>query len=196
MKNIQSLYIVLVFLMLVSCNSKNETESQEDKIEYQTYVDDYGDSQLMGQVTQELIMAEPYSDWYVDNYNSYQSDTEIISNIKEPIQGYDIEAFFGTWCEDSQRDLPVFYKILKDSGYDHKQIQLIAVGGEDQGELYKKTPNGETDGKEITNVPTFIFYKDGIEVNRIVESAVGNSIEEDVMRIVTGEIYRANYTSN
>ena len=36
----------------------------------------------------------------------------------------------------------------------------------------KQTLNGETNGMEITNTPTVIFYKDDLEMNRIVETPV------------------------
>ena len=56
----------------------------------------------------------------------------------------------------------------------------------------KKTPTGSATGNGITNVPTFIFYKDGKEVNRIVESPV-EFLEDDILAILSGSDYKHTY---
>jgi hypothetical protein len=48
------------------------------------------------------------------------------------------------------------------------------------------------DGFDITNVPTFIFYRNGKEINRIVESPV-ISLEKDMLSILAGEVYKHTY---
>ena len=47
-------------------------------------------------------------------------------------------------------------------------------------------------GLNITNVPTFIFYKNGKEVNRIVESP-RVSLEQDMIDIINGNNYKHIY---
>ena len=59
-------------------------------------------------------------------------------------------------------------------------------------ENYKKGPNGEEDGYNIHRVPTFIFYKNGKEVNRIVEYPK-ETLERDIKNIVTNQRYFPNY---
>ena len=56
----------------------------------------------------------------------------------------------------------------------------------------KKTPTGSATENGITNVPTFIFYKDGKEVNRIVESPV-EFLEDDILAILSGSDYKHTY---
>lgn len=186
---------LLVFLILpFSCTQKAIVQVPEKQVELQTYEDRRGRENLIGETNQAALQVEPYASWYTKNYDKYFPNEEIISELKKTIQAFDIEVYYGTWCGDSKRDIPKFYKILNDSGYNLNRLLIVAVGNE--GDLYKKSPDGETEGKNITNVPTFIFYKDGVEVNRIVESAVGKSLEEDVLKIVTGQAYRANYAKN
>ena len=43
----------------------------------------------------------------------------------------------------------------------------------------------ETEGLNIEKVPTFIFYKNGIEIGRIIESPE-KSIEKDFLKILNG----------
>jgi len=44
----------------------------------------------------------------------------------------------------------------------------------------------------ITNIPTFIFYKNGKEMHRIVESPM-ESLEKDMLKIITGQPYKHAY---
>ena len=92
----------------------------------------------------------------------------------------------GTWCEDSQRETPNFIKILKQVDFDFNNLELITVNRE------KITPQGLENGLNITNVPTFIFYKDGKEINRIVEFPI-ESLEEDMINILTNKDYKHAY---
>jgi uncharacterized protein YcsI (UPF0317 family) len=56
----------------------------------------------------------------------------------------------------------------------------------------KKTPTGSAKENDITNVPTFIFYRDGKEINRIVESPVA-FLEDDILAILSGADYKHTY---
>jgi thiol-disulfide isomerase/thioredoxin len=96
------------------------------------------------------------------------------------LEGVEIKVVMGTWCHDSKREVPRFYKILS-----HKtdNIEMIAL------DRKKQSPNGETDAMAITNTPTFIFYKNGKEMNRIVETPV-DSLERDMIKILSGKEYR------
>jgi tetratricopeptide (TPR) repeat protein len=58
--------------------------------------------------------------------------------------------------------------------------------------MYKQSPKHEEKGLNIHRVPTVIFFRDGIEVNRIVEHPI-KSFEEDIMNIVTVNDYESNY---
>ncbi len=157
------------------------------QVEIQTYTDSSSRVQLIGEINEQALEQAPYSSWFQAGLDSYTPNGEVVSELKKYINEYDIEVFFGTWCGDSKRDVPKFYKILESAGYNLNRLHSYAVGNE--GDLYKKTPNGDTDDKNISRVPTFIFYKNGVEVNRIVEHAVGASLENDMLQIASGQDY-------
>jgi len=92
----------------------------------------------------------------------------------------------GTWCGDSKRETPHFYKILDQTGFNINNLQLITVNRN------KKTPDNLQEGFDVKRVPTFIFYKDGKEIGRYVEYA-RESLEKDILKIVTGEAYKHSY---
>ena len=54
------------------------------------------------------------------------------------------------------------------------------------------SPTGEEKGLDIIKVPTIIFFKDGKEVNRIVESPL-ETLEEDMAQIIFQKDYVPNY---
>ncbi len=97
----------------------------------------------------------------------------------------------GTWCKDSKREVPRFYKILENAKFQKNKISLIGV--DSTKENYKKSPTGEEKGLNIIRVPTFIFYKNGIDVNRIIEYPI-ESLEKDLLKIIKGETYIPNYS--
>jgi len=72
------------------------------------------------------------------------------------------------------------------------KIKIITVGDSDS--LYKQSPQHEEKGLGIFRVPTFIIYKNGVEVNRINEYPV-NSLEKDLLIIISNQTYTPNYHS-
>jgi len=74
----------------------------------------------------------------------------------------------GTWCGDSKREVPRFIKVLEAANFPVDNLKIVAV--DRRKEQYKKSPTGEEWGLSIKRVPTFIFYKNGKESNRIIES--------------------------
>lgn len=92
----------------------------------------------------------------------------------------------GTWCGDSKRETPRFYKILEQTDFDENNFELITVNRS------KKTPNNLQEGFNIIRVPTFIFYKEGKEVGRYVEYP-RETIEKDILKIVSGQPYKHSY---
>ena len=92
----------------------------------------------------------------------------------------------GTWCGDSKRETPHFYKILEQTDFNLNNLELITV------DVSKKTPDNLQKGFDIKRVPTFIFYRDGKEIGRYVEYA-RESLEKDMLKIVSGEGYKHSY---
>ena len=45
----------------------------------------------------------------------YKTDEEVIAKLKPIINNYTIKGFMGTWCGDSKRNVPRFYKILEET---------------------------------------------------------------------------------
>lgn len=147
-------------------------------------------STLLGKINKDILLEGTYKEWFETNYNEYQPSKEYLSVLKNKLPTYTITAFFGTWCGDSREELPRFYKVLDEVQFPLVRLTTVAVSGE--RDYYKQSPGGEEEGLTIHRVPTFIFYKDGKEVNRIVEHPV-NTFEADIAKILQQENYIPNY---
>lgn len=145
---------------------------------------------LAGQVNRDSLLLSPHNEWFTNNYNTYVVNDSIINTIKPQMPQYNLTLFMGTWCGDSKKQVPAIYKILDALKFPEDKLKIIAVNRE--SESYKQSPQHEEEGLNIHRVPTLIFYKDEIEVNRIIESPV-ESLEKDFAAIVTQNTYTHRY---
>ncbi|EAR02702.1 thioredoxin family protein [Maribacter sp. HTCC2170] len=156
----------------------------------QKSTDTNGREKLLGVINEEGLKQNSFAQWYKTNYDNYVVDSEVLTIIEKRLKKYEILAFMGTWCGDSRREIPRFYKIL--DSIDFPMENLTMVGVDNARENYKNSPTGEERGHDIIKVPTFIILKDGKEVNRIVETPKV-SLEKDLKAIVQNASYIPNY---
>ncbi len=144
-------------------------------------------------ISHERILVGPVdrsafqdSSWYKENYSVYKAEPKLIRQIdsvaQEPASGNagdSVLIVFGSWCSDSHTWVPMFLSITDSTMLAHK-IQFIAVP-RSNGWREQLTP-----GLNIEKVPTFIFYRDGKEIGRIVEEPQGD-IGENILEILKGK---------
>ena len=71
--------------------------------------------------------------------------------------------FFGTWCHDSQREVPRLLKLLEAAGLGDENLRLIGL------DYRKREPRGRAAEFNVRYTPTAIFMRGDVEVGRIVE---------------------------
>jgi hypothetical protein len=168
--------------------------------------DEGGKPQLLGKCTRGRLEQAPYDSWFVKNYTDYRvdsvtagqiraklvelPDTGTISGNTHPDKHIRLKIFMGTWCGDSQREVPRIFKILDYCGVDSSMVQLIMVSDADS--TYKQSPGHEEKGLNIFRVPDLIVLDKGKELGRIVESPV-QSLEKDLLALLDGESYIPHY---
>jgi thiol-disulfide isomerase/thioredoxin len=140
--------------------------------------DSNSEPMLIGYCTREAFSDSVFASWFNPEYKSYRPDSSTIELLKRNMDGIDITLVMGSWCSDSHQHVPDFYKILDEINYPSDNVTLIAVNED------KKTEGNEIDSINIEFVPTFIFYRDGSELGRIVEMPE-KSLEEDILGILT-----------
>ena len=154
-----------------------------------TTKDSKGKLMLLGKTDKNAFKKRDFS-WFQKNYEAYITNDKIINKLKDSLKNYSIKAFYGTWCGDSKREVPKFYKVIDETGFDKNRLEMIGV--DRKPEAYKASPNGEEIGLNIHRVPTFIFYKNNIEVARIVEYPK-QDFERDILTITSGKKYTPQY---
>jgi tetratricopeptide (TPR) repeat protein len=146
---------------------------------------------LLGTQPLESLKQAPYSEWYSKGYDAYQTNEKLLPSItKMTKKNLKFKVFFGSWCGDTQRELPKFVKMLHQAGFKDNQIELIGV--DNAPNQYKQSPKGEEIGWHIYRVPTFIVIENNKELGRIVEYPV-LSFERDLMTILHHHPYQPNY---
>ena len=77
-----------------------------------------------------------------------------------------VKILFGTWCHDSEREVPRMLKLLAASGVKEENISLISL------DIRKEEPEGRAKALEVRFTPTFVFFSEGAELGRIIERPV------------------------
>lgn len=175
-------FILVLALVIMSSATGQELHSEvttEEGLQF-----------LIGPINTELLQKDPYQEWFESNYKEYQTSGEEIDKLAKALQKHNVLIFLGTWCGDSRREVPRFLKILDEAQFPNERLKIVAVDRREPN--IKKSPMGEEWGLQIKRVPTFIFLKDGKEVNRIVESPV-ESLEKDMITLLGKKEYTPNY---
>ena len=117
------------------------------------------ESILIGDVTkEELFLTNP------NFYESYLASRSIDLEEKINLNGLSIKILFGTWCHDSQREIPKFLRFLENINMNSEMISLIGLN------YQKNEPLNRGKIFNIKNTPTIIFFRNEEEIGRIEET--------------------------
>lgn len=146
---------------------------------------------VVGEISLEEFKETVHATWFNRYYKAYQPNEKTVEKLSQLIgeREIEVEAYFGTWCPDSRRELPRLIKLLDLSGWDTNQIKLVGVNRS------KEIPNAskeEVERIQLKMIPTFIILENGIEINRFVEYAI-ETMEKDIIRILEDKEYKNPY---
>jgi len=154
---IRRLFLILVLITPVSIGAAETTDYHVGEINRQA-----------------LFAAYPI---FKVNYQSYQPSAELMSSFKASLpEALEVRVLFGTWCHDSEREVPRLLKLLNLVRMPDESVEMYAL------DLKKKDPGGMADAMGIKYTPTFIFYVGGREIGRIVERPE-ESLISDIARL-------------
>jgi thiol-disulfide isomerase/thioredoxin len=115
--------------------------------------------------------------WFSEGYNLYIPDSTDIKALTKEGATTTYIVFAGTWCGDTKRELPRFYKITDQANIPKEKITLYLL---DQS---KKSPQKLEKKYKVHSIPTFIILENGKEKGRIVESPQ-STLEKDLLEIL------------
>ncbi|MDI6767481.1 MAG: thioredoxin domain-containing protein [Bacteroidota bacterium] len=128
----------------------------------------------VGWTPRSIFQAPPYAAWFDTMYNSYIPEETAVERLKNMKDNVELVVVYATWCSDTKREMPRFFKIMDQIEFPPYRITLIAV------DRTMMIPEGIKKEYEITNVPTFMVKYKGMEMGRIIESP-RITIEQDLV---------------
>jgi hypothetical protein len=155
--------IILSLIIFSSCSifNKNKTAKME----------------LNGITKQADLTGNKKIKWFDEEYKNYVPNQVIINQLKPLKNKLNVLIIAGAWCSDTQRELPRFFKIINEIGVPNNHIEMIMV------DENKKTVAFNISVLQVTNIPTFIFFKDGKELGRIIEKPQV-TLEDDLANLL------------
>ena len=154
-KYVSHLLVLLLSITLFACNDDEIAEYAVGEIPA---------SQLFEQY-------ETFS----DGFKKFELNADQISQVEQWPANLKIGVYFGTWCHDSQREVPRLLKALQNA--EHVKVELIAL------DYDKNDPQGRAEQVDIKFTPTFIVYLAGQEIGRIIESPK-QSLVDDISTMI------------
>lgn len=117
--------------------------------------------------------------WYAA-YSDASVDQQAAEALAKVAPGAEVDVYLGVWCGDSVREVTRFWKALDVAGEVSFEVDHIGLDRQfEAGEV-------SLEGLDVIAVPTFIVYRDGEEVGRVVERSPEN-IETHLLGLLTGE---------
>lgn len=166
------LCMILSVVFLLACKTAEPLKSK--KVERQ------GIEMLYGEISRQQLFFD-YPEWK-NEYDFYTLEDKYIHELKKlKSEKIEVDIFLGTWCSDSEREVPRFYKILDVTKFlSEENVKLFAV------DRNKKLADDSQSKYNIQKVATFIFRKNGSELGRIIESPE-QSLESDIIKILSSK---------
>ena len=138
---------------------------------------------LIGKCNVDAFADTNFSWWWNSEYDFYEvnEDSVNFAELSNLINGVKVKIIMGTWCSDSRREVPHLYKIFEILEFPKDNIDLINVDRD------KLAGNLDISEYKVEHVPTIIFYKNQIELGRIIEAPEKETLEEDMMDILSNK---------
>jgi hypothetical protein len=131
----------------------------------------------MEQIQTEKILET--SQAWKDNYLNYRVDESLLDTLKSRIdENLTIDVYLGTWCIDSQNNVPPFIRIIEMLNIKDLPVRYFNMDRKPSRDI-----KFFVEEFKVERVPTFIFYRQGEEIGRIVENPE-KSLMEDIIELL------------
>lgn len=133
-------------------------------------------AQSVCESTAQDILNGKNGEVFQKEYDGYTVNKTLLNSAD--FLSFSVKVVLGNWCEDSQMQVPRFMKIINE----FPQFRQISVNyylvDED-----KQCADPEVQALKFGYVPAFIFYREGKEIGRIIETPEG-SMEAHISKII------------
>lgn len=120
----------------------------------------------LGNISAAQLLEEHKA--FADQYQAYQLTEEQKLQLADIKQTAHIDIYFGTWCHDSEREVPRFIKAFEQ----HPNITYTLIGLDHS----KKEPAQRAVAASVKYTPTFIVKQNDKEIGRIIEKPIKDMV--------------------
>lgn len=154
--------LITIVFMFPACKSSKPMKTQADN--------------YIGKINRTTLQDGDFAAYYQKQYADYTVHPQIgkAANFIEPIR---VQIVLGSWCHDSQVQVPRFLKIMDYLEMAPDRIQILGL------DTLFQAPGENLASLAIERVPTFIIYQNKKEIGRIVENPI-QSLEADLLQIL------------
>jgi hypothetical protein len=121
------------------------------------------------EVTKEKMLAA--SQWQ-EKYQNCVPSPDLLAAVRTKLDKVTFVVYLGLWCSDSRNNVPQFLKIL-DALETPIPARYLSV---------PRKPNSDVkfydEDLKVERVPTFIVYRNGTEIGRIIENPKTGMLED------------------
>ncbi|MGB0656839.1 MAG: hypothetical protein ACPGLR_03435, partial [Flavobacteriaceae bacterium] len=114
----KKLFFTSLIILLAGCGSKQQKPIKTSPVKASS-----GEMILLGKINKANLQTSNHIPWFNQDYQSISIDPQWIENLKPYLKGLRIKVFMGTWCDDSQREIPHFFKLLQALEFDQKHVE-------------------------------------------------------------------------
>lgn len=126
-------------------------------------------SPFTGDISTQLLLSD--YDKFSQQYQAFTPTAQDIA-LMQKLKGKELIVLFGTWCHDSQREVPKLIKLLEESDVELASIAYVAVG------YNKRDDAGIAQAHDLQYTPTFIVKQNGKELVRVIEKPTGTLAQD------------------
>jgi len=170
MKKLKPLHTlaILAFFSLTACAGVKTSIWQKDKKE----------NILVGHARKvDLDQAKQFP-WYYYGKRAYQVNDSVCTILKPLTDSLSVLIVAGTWCGDTQIELPKAIKLLEKLNINDSLVEIQLQNRK------KQNPFFNARALQVKAIPCFIFYKQGKEIGRMIEHPE-KSFEIDLLSILS-----------
>lgn len=129
---------------------------------------------MLGEIkAQALLQQQPL---FQQSYDIHEVSKADIAAIKQWPSNVHIDVYLGTWCHDSQREVPRILKAFAENSA--ISYRLIAL------DINKTDPQGLALTNNITATPTIVVFQNNQEQGRIIEHPQASWVSDIAMMLV------------
>ena len=132
---------------------------------------------LIGEIQLEDLQQPAFTSWFEGNHKGYNPDPDVMEQLRPLMDDVSIMLFMGTWCHDSQREVPRLMKLLQLVEFNASNLRIISLS------TNKTSPSGIEQVFNIKRTPTIVLFHEDTDIGRVVERPQ-TTLEQDMFAII------------